>query len=102
MRAEVPDYEALQQAAIGATRSVAVHRVLELGVGTGETTVRLLEQHPDALIWGLDSNSAMLQAAQARCPGARFRVGRMQDPLPQGPFGLALSVLAVHHLHALE
>lgn len=102
VRAEVPDYEELQRAAIAATRAFAVHRVLELGVGTGETTVRLLEQHPQALIWGLDSSPAMLQAAHARCPAARFRVARMQDPLPQGPFGLALSVLAVHHLHALE
>ena len=102
IRAEVPDYEELQQAAIAATRAVAVHRVLELGVGTGETTVRLLERHPDALIWGLDSSPAMLHAACARCPAARFRVARMQDPLPKGPFGLALSVLAVHHLHALE
>lgn len=102
IRSEVPAYEQLQAAAISATRVIGAGRVLELGVGTGETTVRLLERHSLAAIWGIDSSAALLQVAQARCARARFRVGRMQDPLPRGPFDLVLSVLAVHHLHALE
>lgn len=102
IRSEVPAYDLLQAAAISATRAALGARVLELGVGTGETTVRLLEQHPLAAVWGVDTSAALLQVARARCPRARFRVGRMQDPLPRGPFDLVLSVLAVHHLHALE
>lgn len=102
IRSEVPAYDLLQAAAISATAAALGQRVLELGPGTGETTARLLEQHPLAAVWGVDTSAALLRVAQARCPRARFRVGRMQDPLPRGPFDLVLSVLAVHHLHALE
>lgn len=102
IRSEVPAYDLLQAAAISATAAALGKRVLELGPGTGETTARLLEQHPLAAVWGVDTSAALLRVAQARCPRARFRVGRMQDPLPRGPFDLVLSVLAVHHLHALE
>ena len=37
MRAEVPAYDELQDAVAGATRAVAIRRVLDLGTGTGET-----------------------------------------------------------------
>lgn len=102
IRSEVPAYDLLQAAAISVARTAVAVRVLELGVGTGETTLRLLEHHPLAAVWGVDTSAALLQVARARCPRARLRVGRMQDPLPRGPFDLVLSVLAVHHLHALE
>ncbi|HEY6724524.1 MAG TPA: class I SAM-dependent methyltransferase [Polyangiaceae bacterium] len=102
IRSEVPAYDQLQTAAISAARAAVGARVLELGVGTGETTLRLLELHPLAAVWGIDASAALLDVARARCPRARFRVGRMQDALPRGPFDLVLSVLAVHHLHALE
>jgi hypothetical protein len=40
----------------------------------------------------------MLAAATAEAAGADLRVGRLQDPLPQGNFDLVVSALAVHHL----
>src|SRR5919201_623370 len=33
-------------------------------------------------------------------PAADLRVGRLEDPLPDGPFDLVVSSLAVHHLDA--
>ena len=39
-------------------------RVLELGVGTGETTRRLLERYPDAEVTGLDSQPEMVFKAR--------------------------------------
>src|SRR5436853_6579130 len=46
IRAEVPRYDELQKAAVEAV-PFAPDRVLELGMGTGETTRVLLESHPD-------------------------------------------------------
>jgi tRNA (cmo5U34)-methyltransferase len=40
----------------------------------------------------------MLARARERLPRADLRVARLEDPLPAGPFDLAVSVLAVHHL----
>ena len=70
--------------------------MLELGVGTGETTRRLLERYPDAEATGLDAQPEMV--FKARELGIEVRLARMEDPLPDGPWDLGVSVLTVHHL----
>jgi len=102
MRREVPAYERLQSEAVAATGGVDARDILELGVGTGETTRRLLDAHPEASLRGIDGSAAMLRVARrtVRGRGARLRVGRLEDRLPAGPFELVVSVLAVHHLDA--
>jgi tRNA (cmo5U34)-methyltransferase len=100
MREEVPGYEELQSAVADATEGVDAARVLELGTGTGETALRVLARHPAAAWVGVDASDAMLARARARLPGADLRLGRLEDELPEGPFGLVVSVLAVHHLAA--
>lgn len=95
MHSEMPAYERLQDAAAAATGSHA-SRLLELGTGTGETARRVLARHPGASLVGVDASADMLAAADL--PGADLRVARLQDPLPDGPFDLVFSALAVHHL----
>jgi tRNA (cmo5U34)-methyltransferase len=95
IRADVPRYDELQDAAIEAI-PLPPGRVLELGVGTGETTRRLLERYPDAEVTGLDSHPEMV--FRARELGIEVRLARMEDPLPDGPWDLVIAVLAVHHL----
>ena len=95
IRADIPRYDELQEATIEAI-PFAPRRVLELGVGTGETTRRLLERYPDAEVTGLDSQPEMV--FKAREHGIAVRLARMQDPLPDGPWDLVVSVLSVHHL----
>lgn len=92
---EIPGYEELQDA----VAAVAVGRsVLELGTGTGETALRVLVRNPGARWTGIDGSEAMLEHARTRLPDADLRVQLLEDPLPPGPFDLAVSVLAVHHL----
>src|SRR5262245_56970694 len=100
MREEVPAYERLQDEAVRATADVAARDILELGVGTGETSRRLLGAHPGARLRGIDASRAMLRAARRalRGRGARLSAGRLEAPLPDGQFDLVVSVLAVHHL----
>jgi tRNA (cmo5U34)-methyltransferase len=95
IRADVPHYDELQEATIQAI-PFSPRRVLELGVGTGETTRRLLERYPDAEVTGLDAQPEMV--FKARELGIEVRLARMEDPLPDGPWDLVLSVLTVHHL----
>ena len=96
MHSELPAYERLQDEAAAATGSGA-ERLLELGTGTGETARRVLARHPRATLVGIDASADMLAAA--RLPGADLRRARLEDPLPDGPFDLVFSALAVHHLH---
>jgi tRNA (cmo5U34)-methyltransferase len=97
IRAEVPRYDELQDQAIDAI-PFAPTRVLELGIGTGETTRRLLDRYPDADVVGLDAGPEMV--FRAREIGIEVRLARMEDPLPDGPWDLVISVLSVHHLDA--
>ena len=95
IRAEIPGYDRLQEAAIGAIPFPPAS-ALELGIGTAETTRRLLAAHPGAQVTGLDSSPDMV--FRARRLVADVRLGRMEDPLPDGPWDLVISVLSAHLL----
>ena len=95
MLEEVPGYEELQETVADVAHG---RNVLELGTGTGETAVRILLRNPGAGWTGIDASAAMLEHARERLPDADLRLQRLEDPLPEGPFDLVVSVLAVHHL----
>jgi tRNA (cmo5U34)-methyltransferase len=95
IRAALPRYDELQGRAVEAIEGTP-RRVLELGIGTGETTRRLLERFPEAEVTGLDASPEMV--FRAREMGIEVRLARMEDPLPDGPWDLVVAVLAVHHL----
>lgn len=98
VRAEVPDYDRIQDELARATDGIDARRVLELGTGSGVTSRRVLARHPHAHLTGVDSSEHMLAAADL--PGADLRLQDLRDPLPDGPFDLVFSALAIHHLDA--
>ena len=91
IRKEVPAYDELQDAVAEATAGIHAEWVLELGVGTGETSRRVLDLHPEAELVGIDESAEMLAAASIDV-AADLRVSRLEDPLPEGnrPRGLPL------------
>lgn len=95
IRARIPRYDELQEEAVRAI-PFPPERVLELGMGTGETTRRLIEAHPDAWVVGLDSSPDMV--FRARQTYDDVQLARMEDPLPDGPWDLVISVLSVNDL----
>jgi tRNA (cmo5U34)-methyltransferase len=98
VRSEVPAYDRLQDVVTQVTSGLDARSILDLGVGTGVTSQRVLTQHPDARLVGVDESSAMLEHARRALPDADLRTARLEDPLPEGPFDLVVSALAVHHL----
>ncbi len=95
IRAEIPGYDLLQERAVAAI-PFPPERVLELGMGTGETTRRLIEAYPDAWVIGLDSSPDMV--FRARQSYDDVQLARIEDPLPDGPWDLVISVLSVNQL----
>ncbi len=93
---EVPRYEDLQVAALDAVPFEPA-RVLELGFGTAETTQRLLDRFPDVRITGYDSSSEMVFKAR-ELGWEDLRLGRIEDPLPDGPWDLVIAVLTASEL----
>jgi tRNA (cmo5U34)-methyltransferase len=95
IRSQVPRYDELQEEAIAAI-PFPPERVLELGMGTGETTHRLIEAYPDAWVIGLDASPDMV--FRARQTYDDVQLARMEDPLPDGPWDLVVSVLSTGDL----
>ena len=95
IRDRIPRYDELQEQAIAAI-PFPPGRVLELGMGTGETTRRLIEAYPDSWVIGLDSSPDMV--FRARQTYDDVQLARMEDPLPDGPWDLVISVLSVSDL----
>ncbi|MGO2035427.1 MAG: methyltransferase domain-containing protein [Brevibacterium sp.] len=111
MAEEIPDYPRLQtgltEAATApitpespANHSVRPSTILDLGVGSGLTAAKVLDSLPEAKLLGIDASAEMLAAARTTLDPQRteLREGRLEDPLPPGPFDLVMSTLAVHHL----
>jgi tRNA (cmo5U34)-methyltransferase len=95
IRSKLPRYDELQEQAVAAI-PFPPERVLELGMGTGETTRRLIKAHPEAWVVGLDSSPDMV--FRARQTYDDVQLARMEDPLPDGPWDLVISVLSVNDL----
>ena len=95
IRLRIPRYDELQEQAVAAI-PFPPERVLELGMGTGETTRRLIEAYPEAWVIGLDSSPDMV--FRARQTYDDVQLARMEDPLPDGPWDLVISVLSIGEL----
>jgi tRNA (cmo5U34)-methyltransferase len=101
IRKAVPLYDRLHDEVVRASAEVEARRILDLGAGTGETTRRCLAAHPAARAVLVDASATMLGVAGRKLgPAADLRVGRLEDPLPEGSFDLVVSALAIHHLES--
>ncbi|MGQ0804110.1 MAG: class I SAM-dependent methyltransferase [Actinomycetota bacterium] len=104
-RREVPDYDTLPLEVGEASARPNVRRVLDLGAGTGTTSLAVLSRHPSASLCLVDESADMLEIARNQVPGDRIEridVGDLRDELPGGPFDLVVSALAIHHLDGAE
>jgi ubiquinone/menaquinone biosynthesis C-methylase UbiE len=88
----------------------AAIRALDLGIGTGYFTARLLEAYPEATVHGVDGAEAMLEMARARLgersDNVSLRAGDFRElgrlfPEP-GSFDVVVSSYALHHLSREE
>ena len=99
VRSDVPAYDLFQDS-VAAASGAGAGRILDLGTGTGETARRVLARHPEAFLVGVDENEGMLAVASSQLPPERIdlRVGRIEEPLPEGSFDMVITALCVHHL----
>jgi tRNA (cmo5U34)-methyltransferase len=65
---EVPAYEELEDRTADATIGIEVDTIRDLGTGTGETAVRVIQRHPKAHLFGIDESGEMLSRARRRYP----------------------------------
>ena len=106
IRQQVPRYDEIHDTVASLLSLRPPHRVLDLGVGTGFTALRILDALPEASLVGLDVSSEMLERARQRLRTHRRRVqlreADIANPEVDGLYDAIVSVLAVHHLWADE
>ena len=87
---------------IGQAELADVQRVLEIGCGTGNLTIRAKRAHPGASVIASDPDPLALARARRkalRLNGIRFERGYAQRlPYADGEFDRVLSSMMLHHL----
>ncbi len=110
IRRLLPKYDEMLDVLVGCIAS-ANHRILELGCGTGELTLKILERYPSATIVAVDYSARMLDFARAKIESAGYAVRWTGIELDFGEwannpsfsglgdrFNGCISSLAIHHL----
>ncbi len=73
-------------------------RAIDLGCGPGNSTEVLRERFPNASIHGLDSSSAMIEAARGRLPDVPFEVADIRTWHPGARYDVILANAVVQWL----
>lgn len=110
IRRLLPKYDEMLDVLVGCIAS-ANHRILELGCGTGELTLKVLECYPSVEIVAVDYSARMLDFARAKIESAGYAARWTGIELDfgewannpnfsglDGQFNAAISSLAIHHL----
>ena len=71
IRRLLPKYDEMLDVLVGCIAS-ANNRILELGCGTGELTLKILERYPSATIVAIDYSPRMLDFARAKIESAGY------------------------------
>lgn len=110
IRALVPHYDEMLDAIVQAVPEGA-RQILELGCGTGELTIKILQRCPSAQVYAVDYSSRMLQFARHKIAhlGLVERVSWIEADFGnwaesglfagvEAPLDACISSLAIHHL----
>jgi SAM-dependent methyltransferase len=74
-------------------------RVLDIGCGTGNLTIRARRAESAVQITGIDPDPRALEKARKKAPGVTFERGYAQElPFVDGSFDRVLSSMMLHHL----
>jgi ubiquinone/menaquinone biosynthesis C-methylase UbiE len=98
-----PNESWVRQGLLDAIRQPQPRRILDLGCGTGSTTLLLQQKFPHAEVIGLDLSPYMLVAAEHKAQsahlGVQWRHGKAeQTGWPDGSFDLVTAALLFHEL----
>jgi tRNA (cmo5U34)-methyltransferase len=101
----IPNYKQMHKIAIGKILQTKPGRrlaVLDLGVGTGQTALELLNKHPGSRIMGVDISPHMLSQSRLRLQSYSKRIELMEQDIAnlkvQDKYDACVAILSVHHL----
>ena len=97
-----PRYEEMHQTMLEYIPSdLEPRQILDLGCGTGNLTLRVLEMFPETQVTALDLSEEILGVCRRQCGDDRITYLQQdfgQLDLPDSGFDLVVSSIAIHHI----
>jgi tRNA (cmo5U34)-methyltransferase len=106
IRKLIPRYEEMHQMVVDSLNfpKDSQIQVLDLGIGTGQTALRILEKFPNARVDGVDLSQNMISQAKIRLKNHLNRVKFYNEDIIKSNFtkkyDAVVSVLCIHHLNS--
>jgi SAM-dependent methyltransferase len=99
-------YLALQDAIVDIAAALDPDQVLEMGSGTGKTTIRLAEEHPATEVRGIDNRESVIEqsrnaAAERNCSNVTFETAEMAEYVDKAD-SLPELVVLLHSFHHIS
>jgi ubiquinone/menaquinone biosynthesis C-methylase UbiE len=89
----------VQDALLAQAELADCRRILEIGCGTGNLTIRAKRSHPHLEVIGCDPDPRALDRARRKTDEIRFEQGYAERlPYPDGEFDRVLSSMMLHHI----
>ena len=79
-----------------------IRRIVDLGVGTGALAQACLDQVPEARVWGIDADAAMMQVARKRLGRRMTRVTLVEGSFLDVPLPACDAIVASYALHHIR
>jgi len=104
----IPKYEEMHQQLIDLLdfRKEAKLHILDLGIGTGQTALGILEKFPNVHIDGFDISKKMIGLGKFRLKEYSSQVNFFNEDILKsifkGEYDAVISVLCIHHLNAKQ
>jgi len=101
---QIPKYREMREVIVSLLpfKKDASIRVLDLGIGTGNLSLKLLQKFSKADIVGVDKDKDMLKIALKKLRRLTSKIklvrGNFGDFLPEGKYDAVVSLLSIHHL----
>ena len=101
IRKLVPDYEVFHELLTKHLGQVA--SVFDVGCGTGNTSLRLLENNPDIRLTCLDTSAQMLESAKSKLGDQHvFTESPIENYEPSDNFDAVVSVMVMHNIQTIS
>jgi len=108
IRSLIPKYEEMHKIALHQIKfsNKKDLRILDLGIGTGQTALKILESFPKATIDGVDLSKNMISQSKIRLKKYSSRVKFFESDILDfkltKKYDVVISVLCIHHLNSKQ
>lgn len=106
IRRLIPRYDEMHNAVVDSLEFPPDHKleILDLGIGTGQTALKILEKFPNSRIDGIDISKKMINVAKSKLRNYKKQVSFKEEDISKlhltKRYDIVISVMCIHHLNS--